>query len=84
MTVDNIYRYIDVNPISSNDAVFRTTTISVEHVLADIENGMSSPEILRDHQQITEDRPKAAAVYAREFPSDNQQLLIALSGFLGG
>jgi len=81
MTVDEVYRYIDVTPFGRRPAVFWGTNITPEHVVDDFAKGMGTDAILKAHPQLSADHIEAAFTYVREFPSDPERLLIALRFF---
>lgn len=83
MTVDEVYQYIEVNTDRGRPTCFWGTKITPEHIIDDIEKGMTLDQILTEHPALTEKHLEAAVVYAREFPSDSQRLFsIAAQLFL--
>jgi len=82
MTVEEIYKYIDVNPLRGGEPVFWGTKLSVSHILEDLQKGMSNERILSEHPELTLDHLVAALVFAKHFPTDEELLLyIATSLF---
>lgn len=76
MTENEVYKYIEVNPTKGRASVFWGTTITPEHILSDIEKGMSLEDILKHHPKLTAKHLEAAVVYANTFPTDDERLLI--------
>jgi len=82
MTVEEVYKYINVYPGKGAKPVFWGTGITPEHIIKDLSTGMDEAEILKQHPQLSGQHIRAAIVYFQAFPSDDQMLIIALRGIL--
>lgn len=57
--------YVEERPdVMMGKAVFKGTRVTVEHVLAELGNGVPQEELLRGHARLTPDHIKAALLYA--------------------
>lgn len=83
MTVEELYKFINVNPGKGLPSVFWGTKITPEHILQDLKNGLTAEEISSQHPAITPAHIEAAKIYREVFPTDSERLAMIALGILG-
>lgn len=79
MTEQEIYQYIEMTPFRGRKPVFKSTKITVEHIVDDLANGMSVEEILAEHKDLTPKHIQAAFVFCRTAIKEADTLRLAYS-----
>lgn len=77
MTEQEIHQYIEMTPFRGQKPVFRGTNIKVEHVIDDLAKGMSTEEILQEHDALTPKHVQAVFVYIQTVIRDFEKLRVA-------
>ncbi len=68
-----VHERIDINPkIMFGKPVIKGTRITVEHILRKLGAGMTVPEILEDHSELTPEDIHATAAFAAAYMAEEE------------